>query len=55
MVNSTLETYLQINPVLDADGDLNPDRPSSCINCHDMARDAVGNHSNFSFLGGYAK
>ncbi|APE42985.1 hypothetical protein BOO69_05785 [Sulfitobacter alexandrii] len=55
MVNSTLETYLQINPVLDAHGGLNRDRPSSCINCHDMARDAIGNHSNFSFLGGYAK
>lgn len=55
MVNSTLETYLQINPVLDVHGELNRGTPSSCINCHDMATDAVGNHSNFSFLPGKAE
>lgn len=55
MVNSTLETYLQTHAVLGPDGELNRDAPSSCINCHAMAKDAAKNPSNFSFAAGYAE
>lgn len=55
MVNSTLETFLQDVPVVHPDGTLNRGGSSSCINCHDIAKDAGGNRSDFSFLGGYAK
>ena len=55
MVNSTLETFLQDVPVVHPDGTLNRGGSSSCINCHDIAKDKAGNRSDFSFLGGYAE
>ncbi|MEZ5714123.1 MAG: hypothetical protein R3D85_02445 [Paracoccaceae bacterium] len=54
LVNSTMETYLQINPVLDPHGDPSTQKPSSCIMCHNLGRDTAGTKSDFSFLGGYA-
>jgi len=55
LVNSTLETFLQDVPVMTDDTHVNTDGSSSCILCHDIARDTAKNKSDFSFLGGYAK
>ena len=53
LTNTTLETYLQINEI-----GIKPHlggAPGSCIACHNMAKDAAGNVSDFSFLSGYAQ
>lgn len=56
LTNTTLETYLQIDPVIDPKtGKPNQNASGSCITCHDIATDAAGNKSDFSFLSGYAK
>lgn len=55
LVNSTLETFLQTKPVVNANGTQNRSGASSCITCHDIATDQADNVSDFSFLGGYAK
>ncbi|CAO3421729.1 hypothetical protein [Azospirillum endophyticum] len=48
--NVTMETYLQISPVI------SPESGSgSCITCHNLATDTTGKTSNFSFLPGNAK
>ena len=54
LVNTTLETYLQTDPVLGKDGAPSKGAPGSCIMCHDNATDLSGNKSDFSFLGFYA-
>jgi hypothetical protein len=49
LANTTMETYVQINPVMKTKGD-DDYAPGSCIACHDMATDKAGNNANFSFL-----
>ena len=56
LLNSTMETYLQTNPIVDPEtGQLTNDKPSSCINCHALSTYDAGHSYNFSFLPGYAK
>lgn len=56
LTNTTLETYLQIEPVIDPKtGHPNHGPSGSCITCHALAKDRAGNDSNFSFLSGYAQ
>ncbi|MGD1880288.1 MAG: hypothetical protein ACFB13_22645 [Kiloniellaceae bacterium] len=56
LTNTTLETYLQIDPVIDPTTHLpNQNASGSCITCHALATDAAGNDSNFSFLAGRAR
>jgi hypothetical protein len=51
LTNTTLETYLQINPIgLPENTDTLGGSPGSCIACHDFATDHGGNKSDFSFL-----
>ncbi|ESS67095.1 hypothetical protein MGMO_172c00110 [Methyloglobulus morosus KoM1] len=54
LTNTTLETYLQLNPII-VNGKPSTDKPGSCIGCHNVATDSVNKASNFSFLPGYAK
>ncbi|MFZ5962140.1 hypothetical protein ACOXXX_04245 [Thalassococcus sp. BH17M4-6] len=56
LVNSTLETYLQNDPVIDpSTGAPNKNASGSCIICHDIGTDTAGNKTDFSFLGFYAQ
>ncbi len=51
LTNTTLETYLQIDPVIDPKTHApNKNASGSCITCHDLGTDAAGNDSDFSFL-----
>jgi len=54
LTNTTMETYIQIEPVLKPDG-AKDWAPGSCITCHNMATDTTGKASNFSFLPRSAK
>ncbi|MGC1495064.1 MAG: hypothetical protein WA790_04590 [Sulfitobacter sp.] len=55
LVNSTLETFLQNKPVLTKEPHKRAVGSSSCVLCHDIARDNAGSKSDFSFLGQHAK
>jgi hypothetical protein len=54
LTNTTLETYLQLNPII-VNGKPSTDKPGSCIGCHNVATDSINKPSNFSFLPGYAR
>ena len=54
LTNTTLETYLQLNPII-VNGKPSTQAPGSCIACHNVATDSANKPSNFSFLPGYAK
>lgn len=53
LTNTTLETYLQLNPII-VNGNPSTQSPGSCIACHNLATDSTNKLSNFSFLPGYA-
>lgn len=54
MANTTMETYVQIDPVKKPEG-AKSWAPGSCVICHNLAKDSAGNDSNLSFLPGFAK
>jgi hypothetical protein len=54
LANTTMESYLQTQPIVKADGSLNSS-PGSCINYHNQAVDTAGNISNQSFPPGFAR
>ncbi len=54
LTNTTLETYLQLNPII-VGGKPSTQAPGSCIACHILATDSTNKPSNFSFMPGYAK
>lgn len=54
LTNTTLETYLQLNPLI-VDGKPSTQAPGSCIGCHHLATDSVNKPSNFSLLPRYGQ
>ena len=54
LTNTTLETYLQLSPII-VNGKPSNSKPGSCIACHNLATDSAQKASNLSFLPSYAK